>query len=56
MEGINRAELTGFVAAEPAVTGEAIREAQYNSLNEAPGLLFAILTLVWVVASFVQLF
>jgi hypothetical protein len=56
MEAINRAELTGFASAEPTVTAEAIRVAQYNSLNEAPGLVFAILTLVWVIASFAQLF
>jgi len=36
-------------------TGEGVRIAQGRFLDELPGIVFAILTVVWIVSSFVHL-
>ena len=42
--------------APPAEVVESLRVAQNNLLSELLGAVFAILTLAWIVASFVSLF
>jgi hypothetical protein len=54
---MNEARLVGIErVAAPAEIAEPLRVAQNNLLSELPGAVFAILTLAWIVGSFVALF
>jgi hypothetical protein len=54
---MNEARLVGIErVAAAAEIAEPLRVAQNNLLSELPGAVFAILTLAWIVGSFVALF
>ncbi|MGH7779411.1 MAG: hypothetical protein ACREQR_06260 [Candidatus Binataceae bacterium] len=52
----NEARLAGYEeVAEAAASSDAVRLAQYSWLNEVPGLVFGLLTIVYIVASLIAL-
>jgi hypothetical protein len=52
----NEARLQGFVAVESqAASTDAVRVAQYAWLNELPGIVFGLITVVYIVTSLLAL-
>ena len=52
----NEARVAGFAGStEQVASSEYLRFAQYSWLNEVPGVIFGLLTLVYIVSSLVAL-
>jgi hypothetical protein len=52
----NEARIAGFAAvAEQAASSDAVRLAQYSWLNELPGVVFGLITLVYIVTQLLSL-
>jgi len=51
----NEARLEGFAAVERQASTDAVRLAQYAWLNELPGVVFGLITIVYIVTSLLAL-
>ena len=51
----NEAMLAGIGTVEQESVGDAMRAAQYNMLNETPGAIFGIITVLYIVSSLFSL-
>jgi hypothetical protein len=51
----NEARLEGFAAVERQASTDAVRFAQYASLNELPGVVFGVITVAYIVTSLLAL-
>ncbi len=55
MDRINERSLGQFTVQAKEETGEGVHLAQSVFLDELPGLMFALITLVWILSSFASL-
>jgi hypothetical protein len=51
----NEARLEGFAVVERQASTDAVRLAQYAWLNELPGVVFGLITIVYIVTSLLEL-
>jgi len=51
----NEARLEGIAAVERQASTDAVRLAQYAWLNELPGVVFGLITIVYIVTSLLAL-